>query len=144
MIDEDGHTTDDWVKAIFLGRLPVKSNSFKIAKPLTIVSLWVVSVKDLGFDFEVEDFSLIVKKAKKIGLKLCSLEVAAQLCLKYKGRKNVTIASKPAIKRVDDSQLFLQIWNSNKKGCKIFSTKYDPEGKVKWSLDENLVFMKNE
>lgn len=144
LIQREGHGTDDWTNAILLNKNTVSQNSFKIAKSLTLVNLYFISVRDLGFTSEVIDFSLILKKAKMLGLKLCPIEVAAQLCLKYKGRKNVTVAHKPVIRKDDQAELFFEVHNSRKTGSKLLITKWwGVEKKLRWSLDEQIIFMKN-
>lgn len=144
LIHRAGHGTDDWTNAILLSDRSVAQTSFKIAKPLTLVNLYFIKVKDLDFKSDVTDFSLILKKTKALGLKFCPIEVAPQLCLKYKGRKAVTVIHKPVIRKDDNAQLFFEVWNSNKKTSKLLLTKWGGvENKLKWRLDENLVFMKD-
>lgn len=144
LINRAEHGTNDWTNAILLSDDRVLQNSFKIAKPLTIVNLYRISVEELGFNKDEEiTFSLILKRAKTLGLKLCPIEVAAQLCLKYKGRKNVTVAHKPVIRKDDGAELFFQVINSNKRCCKLLLTKWwGVEKKLRWRLDEHIVFMK--
>ncbi len=145
LIHRAEHGTDDWTNAILLRKDTVSQPSFKIAKPLTIVNLYRISVEELGFKKNEEvTFSLILKRAKTLGLKLCPIEVAAQLCLKYKGRKKVTVAHKPVIRKDDGSELFFELWNSRKKACKLLHTKWwGVEKKLRWRLDEHIVFMKD-
>jgi hypothetical protein len=114
-----------------LGKIPLATSEIDI-------NLVVLSVSDLGFKDGAE-YGKICRRAKDLGLDLCSAEVGPQLRLQYKDQSSgcLFIATEP-INVVDGD---LTLFSVDRSGGYLWLFNYCDRSDAFWKSDNRFVFV---